>query len=404
MKEIEYLESILADEGLRMQIIKDELLEVREKYGDVRKTRIEFNADEINIEDLIPNEEVVVTISHRGYIKRTQLSEYKEQNRGGRGLRGVSHREEDFVEHLFVASTHDYLLLFTELGRCFWLKVYEIPEGAKATKGRPIQNLINIPNDDKIRAYLNVHDLKNEETLQSHSIIMVTKKGTVKKTLLEAYSRPRSNGINAITVREGDELVQACITDGNSEVLIAKRSGKAIRFPEAKVRPMGRTAAGVRGVTLESDKDEVIGMVCVNPNNKETTILVVSEKGYGKRTDLEDYRITGRGGKGVKTISVTDKTGDLVGMLTVTDADGLMIINKSGMTIRMAVDKLRVMGRATQGVKLINIKGNDEIAGISVVPREEDEEDENIDGIIADGTEIVNPEAQNDDTLTNNEE
>lgn len=295
MKEIEYLESILADEGLRMQIIKDELLEVREKYGDVRKTRIEFNADEINIEDLIPNEEVVVTISHRGYIKRTQLSEYKEQNRGGRGLRGVSHREEDFVEHLFVASTHDYLLLFTELGRCFWLKVYEIPEGAKATKGRPIQNLINIPNDDKIRAYLNVHDLKNEETLQSHSIIMVTKKGTVKKTLLEAYSRPRSNGINAITVREGDELVQACITDGNSEVLIAKRSGKAIRFPEAKVRPMGRTAAGVRGVTLESDKDEVIGMVCVNPNNKETTILVVSEKGYGKRTDLEDYRITGRG-------------------------------------------------------------------------------------------------------------
>jgi DNA gyrase subunit A len=404
MKEIEYLESILADEGLRMQIIKDELLEVREKYGDVRKTRIEFNADEINIEDLIPNEEVVVTISNRGYIKRTQLSEYKEQNRGGRGLRGVSHREEDFVEHLFVASTHDYLLLFTELGRCFWLKVYEIPEGAKATKGRPIQNLINIPNDDKIRAYLNVHDLKNEETLQSHSIIMVTKKGTVKKTLLEAYSRPRSNGINAITVREGDELVQACITDGNSEVLIAKRSGKAIRFPEAKVRPMGRTAAGVRGVTLESDKDEVIGMVCVNPNNKETTILVVSEKGYGKRTDLEDYRITGRGGKGVKTISVTDKTGDLVGMLTVTDADGLMIINKSGMTIRMAVDKLRVMGRATQGVKLINIKGNDEIAGISVVPREEDEEDENIDGIIADGTEIVNPEAQNDDTLTNNEE
>ncbi len=404
MKEIEYLESILADEGLRMQIIKDELLEVREKYGDVRKTRIEFNADEINIEDLIPNEEVVVTISHRGYIKRTQLSEYKEQNRGGRGLRGVSHREEDFVEHLFVASTHDYLLLFTELGRCFWLKVYEIPEGAKATKGRPIQNLINIPNDDKIRAYLNVHDLKNEETLQSHSIIMVTKKGTVKKTLLEAYSRPRSNGINAITVREGDELVQACITDGNSEVLIAKRSGKAIRFPEAKVRPMGRTAAGVRGVTLETDKDEVIGMVCVNPNNKETTILVVSEKGYGKRTDLEDYRITGRGGKGVKTISVTDKTGDLVGMLTVTDADGLMIINKSGMTIRMAVDKLRVMGRATQGVKLINIKGNDEIAGISVVPREEDEEDENIDGIIADGTEIVNPEAQNDDTLTNNEE
>lgn len=378
LKEIEYLESILADLGLRMQIIKDELLEVKEKYGDKRKTHIEFNADEINIEDLIPNEEVVVTISHMGYIKRTQLSEYKEQHRGGRGLRGVKHRDEDFVEHLFVASTHDYLLLFTELGRCFWLKVYEIPEGAKVTKGRPIQNIINIPSDDKVRAYLNVHNLNDEETLKKHCIIMVTRKGTVKKTLLEAYSRPRSNGINAITVREGDELVQACITDGVSEVLIAKKSGKAIRFSETKVRPMGRTASGVRGVTLESENDEVIGMVCVNPNNTEATILVVSEKGYGKRTDLEDYRITGRGGKGVKTINVTEKTGNLVGMLSVTDEDGLMIINKSGMTIRMAVEKLRVMGRATQGVKLINIKGDDEIAGITTVPREDEEEEDDI--------------------------
>ncbi|MCC7297851.1 MAG: DNA gyrase subunit A [Bacteroidia bacterium] len=401
LKEILYYESILADKGLRMQIIKDELLEVKEKYGDERKTRIEFNADEINIEDLIPNEEVVVTISHRGYIKRTQLSEYKEQHRGGRGLRGVAHRDEDFVEHLFVASTHNYLLLFTELGRCFWLKVYEIPEGAKATKGRPIQNIINIPSDDKIRAYINVSNFKDEEALKTNSIIMVTKKGTVKKTLLEAYSRPRSNGINAITVREGDELVQACLTDGKSEVLIAKKSGKAIRFSEIKVRPMGRTASGVRGVTLESANDEVIGMVCVNPDNKEATILVVSEKGYGKRTDLEDYRITGRGGKGVKTISVTEKTGNLVGMLHVTDEDGLMIINKSGMTIRMAVDKLRVMGRATQGVKLINIKGNDEIAGITTVPREDEEDEEFVEGMEGQVADELNDGLSTEETTDN---
>lgn len=396
LKEIEYLESILSDEGLQMKLIQDDLVEVRDKYGDERKTHIEFNADEINIEDLIPNEEVVVTISHMGYIKRTQLAEYKEQNRGGRGLRGVKHRDEDFVEHLFVASNHDYLLLFTELGRCFWLKVYEIPEGAKATKGRPIQNIINIPSDDKVRAYLNVHSLSDEETLKKHCIIMVTKKGTVKKTLLEAYSRPRSNGINAITVRDGDQLLQACITDGHSEVLIAKRSGKAIRFPEAKVRPMGRTASGVRGVTLESEKDEVIGMVCVNPSSTDTTILVVSEKGYGKRTDIEDYRITGRGGKGVKTINITEKTGDLVGMLSVTEEDGLMIINKSGMTIRMAVEKLRVMGRATQGVKLINIKGDDEIAGVTTVPREEDEEEDN-DAIAMDDDKENDSEQISDD-------
>ena len=382
MKEIEYLESILASEEMRMGIIKTELQEVKEKYGDERRTRIEFNAEEINIEDLIPNEEVVVTISHMGYIKRTRLEEYKEQNRGGKGLRGVAHRDEDFVEHLFVASTHNYLLLFTEQGRCFWLKVYEIPEGQKATKGRPIQNLIQIPQDDKIKAYLNVINLKDEDYLNNNFIIMVTKKGTVKKTSLEAYSRPRTNGINAITVREGDELLQACLTDGNSEVLIAKKSGKAIRFSEKTVRPMGRTAAGVRGVTLEGAKDEVIGMVCVNPDNKEATMLVVSEKGYGKRSDLDDYRITGRGGKGVKTIQITEKTGDLVGILSVTDADGLMIINKSGMTIRMAADKLRIMGRATQGVRLINIKEKDSIAGIAAVPREDDEDE------IAEGGEI----------------
>ncbi|MBL7811866.1 MAG: DNA gyrase subunit A [Bacteroidetes bacterium] len=393
MKEIQYLESILADEALRMKIIKDELIEVREKYGDERRSRIEFNAEEINIEDLIPNEEVVITISHMGYVKRTSLSEYKEQGRGGKGLRGVAHRDEDFVEHLFVASTHNYLLLFTEQGRCFWLKVYEIPEGQKATKGRPIQNLISIPADDKVKAYVNVQNLKDEEYLNSNCIIMVTKKGVVKKTTLEAYSRPRTNGINAITVRDGDELLQARLTDGKSEILIAKRSGKAIRFPDAKVRPMGRTAAGVRGVTLEGPKDEVIGMVCVNPDNKDITILVVSEKGYGKRTELEDYRITGRGGKGVKTIQVTEKTGDLVGILDVNNEDGLMIINRSGLTIRMAVDKLRVMGRATQGVRLINIREKDSIAGIAVVPREDDEEDENAEilpGEAGENTEITN--------------
>lgn len=375
LKEIQYYESILGDEGLRMQIIKDETAEISQKYGDERRTRIEYNAEEFNIEDLIPNEEVVITISHKGYIKRTALSEYKEQNRGGRGLRGVAHRDEDFVEHLFVASTHNYLLLFTEQGRCFWLKVYEIPEGAKATKGRPIQNLISIPSDDKIKAFVNVLNLKDPEYLENNFIIMVTKNGIIKKTSLEAYSRPRANGINAITVRDGDELLQARLTDGESEILLAKRKGKAIRFPEQKVRPMGRTAAGVRGVTLESADDEVIGMICVNPNVRTSNILVVSEKGYGKRSDLDDYRVTGRGGKGVKTISITEKTGDLVGIMDVTDEDGLMIINKSGMTIRMAVDKLRIMGRATQGVKLINIKDKDAIASIAKTPKEEDEEE-----------------------------
>lgn len=410
LKEIEYYEKILGDHGLRMSIIKDETVEVSNKFGDDRKTEIEFNAEEINIEDLIPNEEVVITISHKGYIKRTVLSEYKEQNRGGRGMRGVSHRDEDFVEHLFVASTHNYLLLFTEQGRCFWLKVYEIPEGAKATKGRPIQNVINIPSDDKIKAYLNINNLKDPEYLENNFIIMVTKNGVIKKTSLEAYSRPRANGINAITVRDGDELLQACLTDGESEIVIAKRKGKAIRFSETKVRPMGRTAAGVRGVTLEDDSDEVIGMVCVNPVKKATTILVVSEKGYGKRTDLDDYRVTGRGGKGVKTISVTEKTGNLVGILEVTDEDGLMIINKSGMTIRMATDKLRVMGRAAQGVRLINIKEKDAIANIAKTPRDDDEEElegELVDGMIVEDvnavetqeavTDVNEPEDSNDE-------
>jgi len=406
LKEIEYYESVLASEELRMEIIKSEIAEIKEKYGDVRRTNIEFSAGEFNIEDLIPNEEVVITISHMGYIKRTQLSEYKEQNRGGKGLRGVSHRDADFVEHLFIASTHNYLLLFTEQGRCFWLKVYEIPEGQKATKGRPIQNLISIPNDDKVKAYLNVVNLKDPEYLENNFIIMVNKQGVVKKTSLEAYSRPRTNGINAITVRDGDELLQACLTDGDSEVIIAKKQGKAIRFPEAKVRPMGRTAAGVRGVTLESAEDEVIGMVCVNPRKSEATILVLSEKGYGKRTDLEDYRITGRGGKGVKTISITEKTGSLVGILSVTDEDGLMIICKSGLTIRLAIDKLRVMGRATQGVRLINLKGSDSIAGLAKSPKEEDEDEESaaefIEGV--DAGEGSTPEITTENETPQNDE
>ena len=413
LKEIMYYESVLASEDLRMEIIKTEIIEVKEKYGDARRTNIEFSAGEFNIEDLIPNDEVVITISHMGYIKRTLLSEYKEQNRGGKGLRGVAHRDADFVEHLFIASTHNYLLLFTEQGRCFWLKVYEIPEGHKATKGRPIQNLISIPSDDKVKAYLNVINLKDPEYLENTFIIMVTKMGVVKKTSLEAYSRPRTNGINAITVRDGDELLQACLTDGDSEVIIAKRKGKAIRFPEAKVRPMGRTAAGVRGVTLESAEDEVIGMVCVNPRKSEATILVLSEKGFGKRTDLEDYRITGRGGKGVKTISITEKTGSLVGILSVTDEDGLIIICKSGMTIRMAIDKLRVMGRATQGVRLINLKGADSIAGLAKSPKEEDEEEtEFIDGetpVVIGGSEENNtveeaPTEENEAETTDTDE
>ena len=413
LKEIMYYESVLASEDLRMEIIKTEIIEVKEKYGDARRTNIEFSAGEFNIEDLIPNDEVVITISHMGYIKRTLLSEYKEQNRGGKGLRGVAHRDADFVEHLFIASTHNYLLLFTEQGRCFWLKVYEIPEGHKATKGRPIQNLISIPSDDKVKAYLNVINLKDPEYLENTFIIMVTKMGVVKKTSLEAYSRPRTNGINAITVRDGDELLQACLTDGDSEVIIAKRKGKAIRFPEAKVRPMGRTAAGVRGVTLESAEDEVIGMVCVNPRKSEATILVLSEKGYGKRTDLEDYRITGRGGNGVKTISITEKTGSLVGILSVTDEDGLIIICKSGMTIRMAIDKLRVMGRATQGVRLINLKGADSIAGLAKSPKEEDEEEtEFIDGetpVVIGGSEENNtveeaPTEENEAETTDTDE
>jgi len=406
MKLIAYLESVLSDESLRYKIIKDEMLEMKEKYGDERKTMIEHSAGEIDIEDLIPNEKVVITISHMGYIKRTSLSEYKEQNRGGRGNRGVSHRDEDFVEHLFVANTHNYMLFFTEQGRCFWMKVYEFPEGGKATKGRAIQNLIAIPSDDKIKAFLNIENLKDPEYLDTHNIILCTKKGVIKKTTLEAYSRPRSNGINAITIREGDELLSAKLTNGNCEVIMAKRSGKAIRFNEKLVRPMGRNASGVKGITLESEQDEVIGMLTIDIDKlKEATVLVVSEKGYGKRSFLVDpetgedeYRVTGRGGKGVKTLNITDKTGDLISISSVTDEDGLMIINKSGLAIRLRVDSLRTMGRATQGVRLINIKNNDAIASVAVVPVEDEEEAQ-----LSENGEPIVDGAVNDQIIDNND-
>ncbi|MFY0643253.1 MAG: DNA gyrase subunit A [Bacteroidia bacterium] len=375
METIADLKDILSDEARRMGIIKEELREVQEKFGDERRTQIEFDASEINIEDLIPNEEMVVTISHMGYIKRTSLTEYRAQNRGGRGNKGVAHRDEDFVENLFITKTHNYILFFTNQGRCFWMKVYEIPEGSKVSKGRAVQNLMNFPKEDSIKAFVAVGDLKDEEYVNSNYIIMCTKNGTIKKTSLEKYSRPRSNGINAITIKENDELLEAKLTDGTCEILLAKKSGKAIRFNEENVRPMGRTAAGVRGVRLEHDKDEVIGMVCVPSSAEDTSIMVVSERGYGKRTDVDDYRITGRGGKGVKTLNITDKTGSLISIKDVTDENDLMIITKSGITIRLRMVDVRVMGRATQGVKLINIKDSDEIASVAKVPAVSEEEE-----------------------------
>ena len=374
MATIKDLREILADKVRRMQIIKDELLEVKEKYGDERRTAIELDAGEINIEDLIANEEMVVTISNMGYIKRTPLTEYKSQSRGGVGNKGVKHRDKDFVEHLFVTMTHNYILLFTDQGRCFWMKVYEIPVGSKVSQGRAIQNLINIPTDDTVRAFVATGNLKDEDYVNSNYIVMCTKNGTIKKTSLEQYSRPRTNGINAITIREGDQLLEAKLTDGTAEILLAKKSGKAIRFNETDVRQMGRTASGVRGVRLENDQDEVIGMVCVNSSVEDTTIMVVSEKGYGKRTDIEDYRITGRGGKGVKTLSVTDKTGSLISIKDVTDDNDLMIITKLGITIRMKMEDVRVMGRATQGVRLIKVRDKDDIASVAKVPKVDEEE------------------------------
>ncbi len=365
LKLIEHLKNILASEDMRKDIIKEELLEIKEKYGDERRCTIEYSAEDFKIEDTIPNEEVVITISHLGYVKRTKLTEYRQQKRGGRGSRGSAKRGEDFLEHLFVASTHNYLLLFTELGKCFWLRVFEIPEGAKATKGRAIQNLINIAKEDVVRAYINVDNLNDEDYLNNNYIILGTKKGTIKKTSLEAYSRPRQNGINAITIKDTDHLMEARLTNGNSEIMIALKSGKAIRFNEKNVRPMGRNAAGVRGIRLANDKDEVIGMVCFQ--NGESDVLVVSENGYGKRSKLDDYRITNRGGKGVKTINITEKTGNLISIKDVLDNDDLMIITMAGILIRLPVADLRVMGRATQGVRLIKLKDDDAIASVAKV-------------------------------------
>ena len=368
---IKDLKDILANKDRRMSIIKDELLEIKNSHGDERKSIIEFSGGELSIEDMIPDEKVVLTISHAGYIKRTSLSEYKTQNRGGVGQRGSTTRSEDFLEHLFVGTNHQYMLFFTQKGKCFWMRVYEIPEGSKISKGRAIQNLINIEPDDKVKAFICTQDLKNEDYINDHFVIMCTKKGQVKKTSLEQYSRPRSNGINAITVKEDDELLEAKLTNGNSQILIAVKSGKCIRFEENKTRPMGRNASGVRGVRLKDQKDEVVGMISVN--DMDSDILVVSENGYGKRSKLEDYRITNRGGKGVKTISITEKTGNLVSLKNVSDGDDLMIINKSGIAIRMEVNTLRVMGRATQGVRLINIKDNDSIAAVAKVVLDDQE-------------------------------
>ena len=401
------LKDILDKKERRMQIIKDELLEVKEKYGDERRSVINVAGGDLSMEDMIPDEQVVITISHAGYIKRTPLTEYKTQNRGGVGQKASSTRNEDFLEHLFVGTNHQYMLFFTQKGKCFWMRVFEIPEGSRTSKGRAIQNLINIEQDDSVKAFICTQDLKDEDYINAHYVIMATKKGVVKKTSLEQYSRPRQNGINAITVRDGDELLEAKLTTGTSQIFLGLKSGKAIRFEESKTRPMGRNASGVRGVTLANDEDEVIGMVSVH--NFEEEILVVSEKGYGKRSSIEDYRVTNRGGKGVKTISVTDKTGGLVAIKNVTDSDDLMIINKSGIAIRMSVEDLRVMGRATQGVRLINIKGNDSIAAVAKVMKDEDdlEESEILDIEVntggatevddteeKDGTEIDNPDTE----------
>ncbi len=372
MKLINHLKELLANVDLRTALIKEELIEIREKYGDERRSVIEYSGGDVSIEDLIADENVVITISHAGYIKRTNLTEYKTQNRGGVGQKSAGTRDQDFLEHMYVATNHQYMMFFTQKGKCFWMRVYEIPEGSKTAKGRALQNLINIEPDDKVKAFICTQDLKDKEYTNSHNLIMVTKKGQVKKTSLEKYSKPRINGVAAITIKEGDELLAAELTNGTSQIILAVKSGKLVRFEETKTRPMGRTASGVRGIVLKDETDEVIGMVSVNDMNSE--ILVVAENGYGKRSSLDEYRITNRGGKGVKTLNITEKTGKLISINSVTDADDLMIINKSGLTIRMAVEDLRVMGRATQGVKLINIKGNDSIAAVTKVMKDDVEE------------------------------
>ena len=401
MKRIEYLRALLADEHMRMQVVKDEILEIKAKYGDERLSRIEYSASsDFKIEDNFADSEVVITISHLGYIKRTLLSEYRAQNRGGKGSKGSSSREEDFIEKLYIATNHNYMLFFTEKGKCFWLRVFEIPEGTKTSKGRAIQNLINIESDDKIKAVINVKDLTDENYINNNYIILCSEKGIIKKTSLEAYSRPRTNGIIAISVREGDHLLDACLTNGSNEVMLALKSGKAVRFNEQTVRPMGRNASGVKGATLANEDDRVVGIICLD--EPDCNVMVVSENGYGKRSVVEDYRITNRGGKGVKTINITEKTGGLIAIKKVTDEDDLMIINKSGIAIRLHVDTIRVLGRATQGVRLINLGAKDAIAAVSRVPRADDEEEESAEGAPTEGTpveraegEVINPESEN---------
>ena len=402
METINDLKDILGSEDRRMAIIKEELNYVRDKYGDERRSVIEYSANEMRIEDLIPDNEVVITISHAGYIKRTELSEYRVQNRGGVGSKGSTTRDKDFIQELFVATNHNYLLIFTEKGKCFWMRVFEIPEGSKISKGRAIQNLINIESDDKVMAYINTGDLKDEDYIKNNFIVMCTKKGVIKKTSLESYSRPRTNGINAITIREGDQLLEAKITNGENEIMMALKSGKAIRFNEKDVRSMGRTASGVRGIRLtDENKDEVVGMICVE--NEEANVMVVSENGYGKRSVIGDYRITKRGGKGVKTINITEKTGELISLKNVSDEDDLMIINKSGIAIRLKVSGLRVMGRATQGVKLINLKGNDGIAAVAKIAGGGDDEDEDAADEVVDLSDVPQGDLETDNSEESNE-
>jgi DNA gyrase subunit A len=401
MKLIQRLKDLLANKELRMELIKEELMEIRDKYGDARRSLIEYSGGDVSIEDLIADENVVITISHAGYIKRTNLTEYKTQNRGGVGQKSAGTRDQDFLEHMYVATNHQYMMFFTQKGKCFWMRVYEIPEGSKTAKGRALQNLINIESDDKVKAFICTQDLKDKEYTNSHNLIMVTKKGQVKKTSLDKYSKPRVNGVAAITIKEDDELLEAQLTNGESQIILAVKSGKLVRFEETKTRPMGRTASGVRGITLKDETDEVIGMVTVDKDDiNDSQILVVTENGYGKRTKLVDddgedvYRITNRGGKGVKTLNITEKTGKLISISAVTDADDLMIINKSGLTIRMAIEDLRVMGRATQGVRLINLKGNDSIAAVTKVMKDdvsEPELDEDGNVIEDDAIERVKP-------------
>ncbi len=400
MVTIEYLRSVLADEDLRMTIIKNELLEIKEKYGDERRSVIVHSAEDMSMEDFIDDEEIVITISHDGYVKRTPLADYRTQARGGKGSLGSNTKDADFTEHIITATAHNYMLFFTEAGKCYWMRAFEIPEGSRVSRGRAIQNMINIPKDEKIKAYIKVKNLKDQEYLANNFIIMCTKKGTIKKTSLEAYSRPRANGINAININEGDQLLQASLTTGESNILMALRSGRAIRFNESTVRPMGRTATGVRGIRLAHENDEVIGMISVDDPND--TILVVSENGYGKRTDLEDYRITNRGGKGVKTLNITEKTGDLISINNVNNDDDLMIINKSNIVIRIAVNQLRVMGRATQGVRLITLKKNDSISSVAKVEHEEEEiEDETV--LTAEATGENLDENLNEDPATDDD-